>query len=313
MINSNAVSKRVHQTALRRTVWRYRYFYLMLIPGIVYAVLFHYVPMGGLVIAFQDYKVFLGLTGSKFVGFANFERLFLTNKFLSVLANTFIISGYKILFGFPVPILLAILINEVRQHSFQRTIQTVVYLPHFISWVIMSGVVMNLLAPGDGLLNLIRIAMGQKPVFYMAEPQYFRSILVVTDIWKEMGWSAVIYLAALSGVPQEIHEAAVIDGANRIQRILYIAIPCILPTIAVMFLLRLGGVLNAGFDQVFSMYNSAVYDVGDILDTYVYRIGVVDRKYGFSTAVGLFKSVVACAFVLIFNYLSEKAGQETLL
>ncbi len=313
MIQISAAGRKRRVAVPKRTIWRYRYFYLMLIPGVIYVVLFHYVPMGGLAIAFQDYKIFLGIQGSKFVGFANFQRLFLTPKFLEVLRNTFIISGYKILFGFPVPILLAILINEVRQRAFQRTVQTVIYLPHFISWVIMSGIVMNLFAPGDGLFNLIRIALGQKPIFYMAEPQYFRTILVVTDIWKEMGWGAVIYLAALSGVPQEIHEAAVIDGANRIQRIAYIALPCILPTIMVMFLLRLGGVLNAGFDQVFSMYNSAVYDVADILDTYVYRIGVVDRKYGFSTAVGLFKSVIACAFVLTFNYLSDKAGQETLL
>lgn len=269
--------------------------------------------MAGLVIAFQDYKVFLGISGSKFVGFANFERLFQTSKFLSVLANTFIISGYKILFGFPVPIILALMINEVRQKGFQRTVQTVVYLPHFLSWVIMSGIVMNLLAPGDGVINLIIKAVGGKPVFFLAESSYFRTILVVTDIWKEMGWNAIIYLAALAGVPQELHEAAVIDGSNRLQRIFYISLPYILPTITVMFLLRLGGVLNAGFDQVFSLYNSAVYDVADVLDTYVYRIGVVDRKYGFSTAVGLFKSVVACIFVLTFNYIANKAGQEALL
>ncbi|MHC1787429.1 MAG: ABC transporter permease [Christensenellales bacterium] len=299
--------------AVRKAIWKYRYYYLMLLPGIAYAIIFHYIPMTGLVIAFQDYKVFLGIDGSKFIGLANFERLFNTSKFLNVLSNTFIISGLKILFGFPVPIFLAILINEVRQRPFQRIVQTVVYLPHFISWVIMSGIIMNLLAPGDGLLNLFRIAAGEKPIFFMAESSYFRAILVITDIWKEMGWSAIIYLAALAGVPQEIHEAALIDGSNRIQRIVYISLPYILPTITVMFLLRLGGVLSAGFDQVFSLYNSAVYSVGDIIDTYVYRIGIIDRKYGFSTAVGLFKSVVACVFVLTFNYLANRAGQESLL
>lgn len=307
------VNRRYAGATFRKSVWKHRYFYLMLLPGIIYAILFHYIPMGGLIIAFQDFKVFLGISGSKYVGFANFERLFRTNKFINVLSNTFIISGYKILFGFPVPIILAILINEVRQRSFQRIVQTVVYLPHFISWVIMSGIVMNLLAPGDGLINLIRMAMGMKPIFFLAESAYFRAILVITDIWKEMGWGAIIYLAALAGVPQEIHEAALIDGSNRLQRIFYISIPCILPTITVMFLLRLGGVLNAGFDQVFSLYNSAVYDVGDIIDTYVYRIGIVDRKFGFSTAVGLFKSIVACAFVLSFNYLANRAGQESLI
>lgn len=308
--NKINTSKRNH---LKKAIWRQRYLYLLLIPGLAYVIIFHYIPMAGLVIAFQDYKVFLGISGSKFVGFANFERLFQTSKFLSVLANTFIISGYKILFGFPVPIILALMINEVRQKGFQRTVQTVVYLPHFLSWVIMSGIVMNLLAPGDGVINLIIKAVGGKPVFFLAESSYFRTILVVTDIWKEMGWNAIIYLAALAGVPQELHEAAVIDGSNRLQRIFYISLPYILPTITVMFLLRLGGVLNAGFDQVFSLYNSAVYDVADVLDTYVYRIGVVDRKYGFSTAVGLFKSVVACIFVLTFNYIANKAGQEALL
>ena len=308
--NKINTSKRNH---LKKAIWRQRYLYLLLIPGLAYVIIFHYIPMAGLVIAFQDYKVFLGISGSKFVGFANFERLFQTSKFLSVLTNTFIISGYKILFGFPVPIILALMINEVRQKGFQRTVQTVVYLPHFLSWVIMSGIVMNLLAPGDGVINLIIKAFGGKPVFFLAESSYFRTILVVTDIWKEMGWNAIIYLAALAGVPQELHEAAVIDGSNRLQRIFYISLPYILPTIIVMFLLRLGGVLNAGFDQVFSLYNSAVYDVGDVLDTYVYRIGVVDRKYGFSTAVGLFKSVVACIFVLTFNYIANKAGQEALL
>ena len=308
--NKINTSKRNH---LKKAIWRQRYLYLLLIPGLAYVIIFHYIPMAGLVIAFQDYKVFLGISGSKFVGFANFERLFQTSKFLSVLTNTFIISGYKILFGFPVPIILALMINEVRQKGFQRTVQTVVYLPHFLSWVIMSGIVMNLLAPGDGVINLIIKAFGGKPVFFLAESSYFRTILVVTDIWKEMGWNAIIYLAALAGVPQELHEAAVIDGSNRLQRIFYISLPYILPTITVMFLLRLGGVLNAGFDQVFSLYNSAVYDVGDVLDTYVYRIGVVDRKYGFSTAVGLFKSVVACIFVLTFNYIANKAGQEALL
>lgn len=308
--NKINTSKRNH---LKKAIWRQRYLYLLLIPGLAYVIIFHYIPMAGLVIAFQDYKVFLGISGSKFVGLANFERLFQTSKFLSVLANTFIISGYKILFGFPVPIILALMINEVRQKGFQRTVQTVVYLPHFLSWVIMSGIVMNLLAPGDGVINLIIKAVGGKPVFFLAESSYFRTILVVTDIWKEMGWNAIIYLAALAGVPQELHEAAVIDGSNRLQRIFYISLPYILPTITVMFLLRLGGVLNAGFDQVFSLYNSAVYDVADVLDTYVYRIGVVDRKYGFSTAVGLFKSVVACIFVLTFNYIANKAGQEALL
>jgi len=268
--------------------------------------------MFGLIIAFKDFKIFKGIIGSPWVGLENFQRLFESAKFYIVMRNTFLISIYKIMFGFPVPILLAILINEVKGGLFRRSVQTIVYLPHFISWVVTAGLVVSFLSPSDGFINAIIKSMGRDPVFFMAEPAYFRSILVISDIWKEMGWNAIIYLAALASIPQDMYEAAIIDGSNRIQRIIYISVPGIMPTIVIMLLLRMGGILNAGFEQVFSMYNSAVYDVADIIDTYVYRVGIIETKFGFSTAVGLFKSVIACALVLTSNWFAKKVGQESL-
>lgn len=295
---------------MKRSWQKYKSFYLMLIPGLTYILIFHYGPMFGLVISFKDYKIFQGVWGSPWVGLDNFTKLFTSLKFYSVLANTFIISLYKIVFGFPAPIILAILINEVKNKYFARSVQTIVYLPHFISWVVTSGLVITFLSPTDGFVNGLLSLTGKDPIFFMGSPEYFRSILVGSDIWKEFGWGAIIYLAALAGVSPEIYEAAIIDGANKLQRIIRITIPCIMPTIVILLLLRIGGVLNAGFEQVLSMYNPAVYDVGDIIDTYVYRVGIIERSYGFSSAVGLFKSLIACMLLLSANWLAKKLKQD---
>lgn len=291
---------------------KYKYFYIMLIPGLIYTILFHYTPMFGLLLGFKDFKIFMGVFDSPWVGFDNFAKLFTSLKFYKVMGNTALISMYKIVFGFPIPIILALMINEATKSVFRRTIQTVVYLPHFISWVVTAGLVINFLSPTDGFLNGFINLFGGESIFFMGSNQYFRSILVISDIWKEMGWGAILYLAALAGVPQEMYEAAIIDGANRIQRIRYISIPSIMSTIVILLLLRMGGILNAGFEQVFSLYNSAVYDVADIIDTYVYRVGIIQTQYGFSTAVGLFKSIIACTLVLTSNWFAKKVGQESL-
>jgi putative aldouronate transport system permease protein len=282
----------------------------MLIPGLIYILIFHYGPMFGLIISFKNYKIFQGIWESPWVGLDNFTKLFTSLKFYEVLRNTFLISIYKIVFGFPAPILLAILINEVKNKYFMRSVQTFVYLPHFISWVVTSGLVISFLSPIDGFVNGVIKWFGGEPIFFMGLPEYFRSILVGTDIWKEFGWSAIIYLAALAGISPEIYEAAIIDGASKIKRIVHITIPSIMPTIIILLLLRIGGVLNAGFEQVFSMYNPAVYNVGDIIDTYVYRVGIIERNYGFSSAVGLFKSLIACMLLLGANGLAKKLKQD---
>lgn len=298
------------ETNLARSWLKYKNFYFMLIPGLVYILIFHYGPMFGLVISFKNYKIFQGVLGSPWVGMDNFTKLFSSLKFYEVLTNTFLISLYKIVFGFPAPILLAILINEVKNRFFMRSVQTIVYLPHFISWVVTSGLVISFLSPTDGFANGVIKWFGGEPVFFMGQPEYFRSILVSSDIWKEFGWSAIIYLAALAGVSPEMYEAAIIDGATKIQRIIHITIPSILPTIIILLLLRIGGVLNAGFEQVLSMYNPAVYSVGDIIDTYVYRVGIIERNYGFSTAVGLFKSLIACLLLVSANWLAKRLKQD---
>ena len=293
------------------SLWKYRYFYIMLIPGLIYIVVFHYLPMAGLAMAFQDFKLVKGIFGSSFNGFANFEYLFRSDMFIRAFYNTVIISLYKILFGFPAPIILALFINEIRVRAFKRTVQTIFYLPHFLSWIVMFSLVFNFVKEMGPLNYLIR-ALGGKSIFFLSDVRYFRGVVVVSDIWKEVGWNAIIYLAALSAVPQELYESATIDGASRIKCLMRISLPYIMPTIVIMFLLRIGSILNAGFEQIFSLYNSSVFSVGDIIDTYVYRIGLKDVKFGVAAAAGMFKSAIACIMVIATNKLMGRFDQGTL-
>lgn len=296
-----------------RNIWRYRNLYIMLIPGILFIVVFCYVPMAGLAVAFKDYKIFAGFSASPWIGLDNFKKLFETPNFYRVMRNTLIISGYKIIFGFPIPIVLALMLNELRTKWYARTVQTIVYLPHFFSWVVVYGLTFLLCSPKDGMVNIIIQALGGDPIFFLGDTKWFRFTLVVSEIWKETGWNAIVYIAALAAVPLELFEAGAIDGASRLQKAWHIALPCILPTISIMLLLRLGNVLNAGFEQVYIMLNSAVYSVGDILDTYIYRYGIIQTQYGYTTAVGLFKSVISCSLVLLANWAARKSGQESII
>ena len=293
-------------------VWKYKYFYLMLIPGLLYIIIFHYLPMAGLAMAFQNFKLTKGIFGSSFNGLANFQTLFRTDMFSRAFGNTVIISAYKILFGFPIPILLALFINEIRVSAFKRTVQTIFYLPHFLSWIVMFGLVFNFVKEMGPINYLIR-ALGGKTIFFLSDVRYFRGVVVISDIWKEMGWNAIIYLAALASVPNELYESATIDGASRMKCVLRISLPYILPTIVIMFLLRIGGILNAGFEQIYALYNSSVFSVGDIIDTYVYRTAMTgDPKFAVAAAGGMFKSVIACVLVVATNKLMGKFDQETL-
>lgn len=285
--------------------------YLLLLPGLVWVLVFCYGPMFGLVIAFQDYKPFLGVMESKFNHFGNFTYLFSSDQFWIAMKNTVIISFYKIVIGFPMPILFALMMNELRSRALKRSVQTILYLPHFLSWVIMYGVLYSFLGEG-GTLNRLITAMGGDTVYFMSDTSVFRTVIVASDIWKELGWSAIIYLAALAGVPPEIYESATMDGANRLQVTFKISLPYILPTISVMLLLRIGGIMNAGFEQILSLYNASVFSVADIIDTYVYRIGLLQTKFGVSAAAGMFKSIIAFALVLFTNHLMKKADQESL-
>lgn len=291
---------------------KYRSFYLMLLPGLVAVILFAYLPIAGNFIAFKDYKIFMGPFDSPWNGIENFLRLFHANQFGQIFVNTLLIGLYKLLFGFPAPILLALMLNEMQNQIFKRSIQTVVYLPHFISWVVIASLASTLLSPNDGFVNMVLSKLGLQPVFFMGDPSYFRGVLVVTDIWKEIGWSAIIYLAALSGISLDMYEAATIDGATKLQKLLYVTLPSLLPTIVIMLLLRVGSIINVGFEQVFTLYSPPVYSVADIIDTYVYRVGIIDVQYGFATAAGLFKSIIACLLVVSCNWLAKRAGQESL-
>jgi putative aldouronate transport system permease protein len=240
------------------------------------------------------------------VGMANFERLFNEDQSVRVLRNTIIISVLKLAAGIPAPIILALIINEVRQGIFKRSVQTISYLPHFLSWVILSSMIYQLLSPSSGIVNTVLKTLGFQPIYFLADPDWFRPILVISSLWKEVGWGTIIYLAALASVNYDLHEAAALDGASRLQRIRDINFPTIVPVIGIVALLNLGGVLNAGFDQVFNLYNPQVYSVGDIIDTFVYRVGLVGMDYGFATAVGLFKGVVGFTLVMILNAWARK-------
>ncbi|HOJ12062.1 MAG TPA: ABC transporter permease subunit [Clostridiales bacterium] len=293
------------------SIVKYRYLYLLLLPGVIWLIIFRYIPMYGIVIAFKDYNIFKGIGQSPWVGWVNFTEFFRYDRFWVLIRNTVLISVYKIIFGFPFPIIVALMLNEVRGNVFKRSIQTVIYFPHFLSWVIVGGLVITLLSP-DGFVNSIVKALGGQSQMWIAKSEYFRGILVLSDIWKEAGWGTVVYMAALSNINVEMYEAAIIDGAARLQRIWYITIPCLMPTIVILLILRMGNVMEAGFEQVLILQNPNVLSIGDIIDTYVYRVGLEQRKYSYSAAVGLFKSIVNMILILITNYSAKKMGQESL-
>nr|WP_246426527.1 ABC transporter permease subunit [Paenibacillus rhizosphaerae] len=277
----------------------------MVLPAILLVIVFSYVPMAGAVIAFQDYKPWNGFIHSKWVGLEHFRTMFEFPDIRQVIWNTLIIASMKIICLLIVPILFSLLLNEVRSIVFKRTVQTMVYLPHFLSWVILSGVLIDVMSD-KGLVNQIIAFFGFQSVFFFGDGNWFRVMLVVSAVWKEFGFSTIIFLAALSGINPSLYEAAEVDGANRWKQTLHITLPAIVPIISVVATLSLGGILNGDFDQVFNLYNSLVYDKGDILDTYVYRTGLVGTKYSFGAAVGMFKSVVSLVLILITYRLAYK-------
>ncbi|PYI55969.1 protein lplB [Paenibacillus flagellatus] len=286
---------------------KHRYYYLLLLPGVVYFVIFRYVPMAGIVIAFQDFKIAGGVFSSPWAGLKWFRILFDAPDFWVALRNTIIISFYKLVFNFPAPIVLALLLNEVFHSTFKRVVQTILYFPHFVSWVVLSGILFSVFSTDTGLLGLL--GMTTSP---MMNPDTFRGFLVGSEMWKEVGWGTVIYLAAIAGVNPELYEAARIDGANRFQLVRHITLPCIASTIVVLLILRTGHILNVGFDQIYMLYNPLVYEVSDVLDTYVYRVGLTMGRYSFAAAAGLFQSVVGLTLLLFTNWLVRRMGERGL-
>lgn len=290
----------------------YKEYYLMLIPGILFFLVFCYGPMYGLVIAFMDYYPLKGISGSKFVGLKHFIALFKDPFFMNVLINTLIISLYKIIFCFPMPILLCIILNEIKAVRFKKFAQSISYLPHFISWVVVSGIIIEFLSPSRGPVNIVLQQLGMDPIFFVADPKYFRGVLVISDIWKSVGWGSIVYLAAVSGIDPQLYEAADIDGASRFKKIIHITFPALVPIITVMFIMESGKILNDSFQQVYNLLNPSVYSVGDVISTFVYRMGIQKMQYSFTTAVDLFKNIVSFVLVIMTNYIARKTNDYAL-
>ncbi len=278
---------------------------LMMLPGLILLIFFSIVPMAGIAIAFENYKPGAGIFHSKWVGLYWFRYIFQLPNGVQVIKNTLIIAVMKIIAGLIVPIAFALLLNEIRKSVLRRSIQTIIYLPHFLSWVVLGGIVKEILSL-DGILNRILGSIGLEPVFFMAKPELFRGILVVTDIWKEFGFGTIVYLVAIMAVDISLYESAAMDGAGRWKMLISVTLPSIMPTIVLMATLSLGNILNAGFDQIYNMYNPLLYSTGDIIDTFVYRTGLVDLKYSLATAVGVFKSVISLIMISISYYLADK-------
>jgi len=285
---------------------KYFSLFLMFVPAIIFFFIFAYVPMYGVTLAFKDYSISKGILGSEWVGLKHFKNLMGTSTFLRAFRNTLSISFLKILFGFPTPIILAILLNEVRNQKFKKIIQTISYMPHFLSWIIISGIFIQLLSPSTGMINHIIKLLGGEPIYFLGSNEWIRTVFVVTDLWAGVGWGTILYIAAISGFSPEYYEAAECDGATRFQKIFMITLPLLAPVIAITLILRMGSVLSAGFDQVFNLYCAATYEKADIIDTYVYRTGMGSLQYDRATAVGLFKNVVGFFLVLITNFASKK-------
>lgn len=300
-----------------RTAWerfckdviRDKWLYLLLLPGIVFLIIFRYIPIFGNVIAFMDYNPY-DAAQTTWVGLKHFQDLLTRPQFLQVFGNTLYISILKMVCGFPVPIILALMMNEMKNLKFKKVAQTLLYLPNFISWVVLSGLIMNMLDPDTGLVTSIINSISGEQVQVLTDTRYFVPMLVITDIYKGAGWGTIIYFAALSGIDPQLYEAAEIDGARKWKQLLHITLPSITPTIVVMLILSCNNIVNAGFDQIFMLYSALVYSVADIIDTYVYRIGIKNADYSFSTAAGLFKSVIALVMILIVNTVAKKTGNE---
>jgi len=278
----------------------------MILPGLIIIIVFGYIPMVGLSIAFQNFSPIAGFKNMNWVGLDNFRYLFDLPGFGQVVWNTVFISAMKIVSGLVIPVLVALLLNEVRKTGFKRTIQTVIYMPHFFSWVILAGIIVDVLSPSTGIVNMLLKAIGVEPVQFLASNEWFPYILVITDQWKEFGFGTIIYLAALTNIDKSLYEASVMDGAGRWKQTWHITLPGMRPIVILMVTLSLGNVLNGGFDQVFNLYNPLVYESGDILDTMIYRIGLQDAQYSVSTALGLIKSVVSFIFIGLGYFLAYR-------
>ncbi|QYR23015.1 ABC transporter permease subunit [Paenibacillus sp. sptzw28] len=282
-------------------------FHLMILPSLLFLIVFSYIPMAGIVMAFQDFKPWLGFTGSDWVGLNNFRYLFERQDSMEVVFNTLIIASLKILFNLLAPFIFALFLNEIRKQVFKRFVQTLVYLPHFLSWVILGGILIDILSSDGGFVNqILHSWFGIGPIFFLGDNDWFRVTVIVSDVWKEFGFGTIVFLAALASINPSLYEAAEVDGAGRLKQTIHITIPSLIPMAVVVGTLALGNILNAGFDQIFNLYNPLVYQKGDIIDTFVYRTAILNGEMGFGTAIGLFKSVIGMVLILLSYRLAYK-------
>ena len=286
---------------------------MMVIPGILLIIIFSYIPMYGVLMAFQDYSIFKGFSASPWVGLKHFEMFFNSPEFVNVMRNTLVISLLKLCIGFPAPIILALMLNEVRNMLFKRVVQTITYLPHFMSWVIVAGIVMSLLSTDNGSVNILleNLNLVDEPINFLSIPKLFWSILVTTNVWKEIGFGSIVYMAAIAGIDPHMYEAASMDGASKFKQIYLITLPSIMPVVIIFMILAIGNLLNAGFEDILLLgVNPVLREVSDVIETYVYRIGIQNSRYSYATAVGLFKAVISVGLLTIANYLARRSGNS---
>ena len=305
------VSTKKSRSRLSNT-WKHikrdRQLLILFIPCILFYLLFRYGPLYGLIIAFKDYSVFQGIIGSEWVGLKHFVKFFSSNDFFLLFKNTLLLGFYALIFSFPVPIILAILINEVRTRWFKKSVQTLTYLPSFLSVVIISSMIIDFLSPGNGIINKLIAALGFEKMYFLVMPEWFRTIYVASDIWATMGYEAIIYLAAIAGISPTLYEAAKVDGSTRMRSMWYITIPSIMPTILIMFILKTGSMIRIGYEKVLLLYTPLTYDVADVFSTFVYRKGLLESNYSYASAVGLFEALIAMVMLLSANLISRRLG-----
>jgi putative aldouronate transport system permease protein len=296
-----------------RALKNYPLLYALVLPGILYYLIFYYVPMFGIIIAFKDYSPFQGIQGvltADWVGFLHFKNFFTSYSFPQIMRNTLLLGLYNIVFGFPVPVLLALLLNEVWHKTFKKWVQTISYLPHFLSMVVVVGILNLMLSSDGGIINEVVKFFGYESITFMGEEKYYRTIIIITQIWQQIGWESIIFLAAIVSIDTDQYEAAIIDGASKFRQIWHITLPGIMPVITIMFILRMGNILNGNYELILLTYSPSTIDVADIIDTFVYREGLVQMNFSYSTAVGVFKSTLSATLLLGTNYIAKKSGQN---
>ena len=286
--------------------------HLMLLPALVLLLIYNYIPLFGNIMAFQKFNPSKGFLRSEWIGLENFEYVFHLPDIYQVIWNTFYIAVMKIVMGIVVPVIVALLLNEIRNMRFKRTLQTMIYFPHFLSWVILAGVFVDILSPSEGVIGRLFTALGMEPIFFLGDPDWFPYTMVLTDTWKEFGYGTIVYLAALTGIDPTLYEAAVMDGAGRWKQTLHVTLPGIMPTIIIMLILRMGSLMSMGYEKTILLYNPATYDTADIISSYVYRAGLIQQDWSYSTAIGLFNSVINCALLVITNKISKKTTENSL-